>query len=271
MLTSLPYYGGKSAGNANGTGPWIASLLGHDPSLAYIEPFAGMAGVLLCRVPAATEMLNDADENIITWWRAVRDHGEEFQRLIDLTPHSRAEYCRCLDAIHEPDVSGLDRALAVHVVLTQNAQRGLGAAPSQWTRNFDGGRVVTRYDLATLTHRMRNVRLECRDAVSILEASADSPCVVYCDPPYTTATTERYRVREFDKDAMASVLREHKGRVAVSGYRDEWDALGWVRNELDVRSTANTTKRYESAARKTEVLWTNFQTEQPQQELWEAL
>ena len=51
-----------------------------------------MAGVLLARAPVKTEILNDLNGRVVNWWRAVRDKPEEFGRLLEFTPFSRAEY-----------------------------------------------------------------------------------------------------------------------------------------------------------------------------------
>ena len=60
-LSALRYYGGKNAQHR--TGRWIASMLPYDKG--YVEPFAGMLGVLLQRRRSAAEMVNDADGNLI--------------------------------------------------------------------------------------------------------------------------------------------------------------------------------------------------------------
>ncbi len=86
---TLSYYGGK---RGYGKAQWIASFLPHTPDSCYIEPFAGMAGVLLARAPVKTEILNDLNGRVVNWWRAVRDKPEEFGRLLEFTPFSRAEY-----------------------------------------------------------------------------------------------------------------------------------------------------------------------------------
>ena len=53
---SLPYFGGK---RGYGLAEWIASHLPLSDDIAYIEPFAGMAGVLLSRPAVKIEILND--------------------------------------------------------------------------------------------------------------------------------------------------------------------------------------------------------------------
>ena len=86
---TLPWYGGK---RGYGKAEWIASFLPHTPDSCYVEPFAGMAAVLLARPPVDIEILNDANGRIVNWWRIVRDEPEEFGRLIDFMLFSRAEF-----------------------------------------------------------------------------------------------------------------------------------------------------------------------------------
>ena len=83
----MGWVGGKSAYAATGTGKWIAGLL-PPPGAAYsyIEPFAGMLGVLLQRQPARREIANDLDGDVINWWRVVRDYPAELGELLDWTP-----------------------------------------------------------------------------------------------------------------------------------------------------------------------------------------
>lgn len=84
---ALSWLGGKSAHASARTGRWINSLL--PPAWAaytYVEPFAGMLGILLQRPPARREIVNDLDGDIINWWRVVRDHCEELGRLLDFSP-----------------------------------------------------------------------------------------------------------------------------------------------------------------------------------------
>ena len=61
--------------------------------------------------------------------------------------------------------------------------------------------------------------------------------MVYVDPPYdnTIGTEGAYR-HGVDRDALLDVLRVQRGRVAISGYGDEWDALGWERHEYETVS-----------------------------------
>ena len=55
--------------------------------------------------------------------------------------------------------------------------------------------------------------------------------MIYADPPYPTAAAAHLYARTVDFDRLAETLLAQQGKVAVSGYGDEWDSLGWERHE----------------------------------------
>ena len=76
--------------------------------------------------------------------------------------------------------------------------------------------------------RLRTALLECVDACILLDRIKDlDPCTIYADPPFPTANTTGYAVRDFDRDGSTDVLMAQRGAVRISGYGDEWDLLGW--------------------------------------------
>ena len=121
------------------------------------------------------------------------------------------------------------------------------------------GRTAVVVDYAAripaLSARMRKVQLENTDAIKLLGRVANlRHAVIYCDPPYTTAVNEPYLHSRFDKGAMLEVLRSQKGRVAVSGYADEWDELGWR-----VESFGTMHRRINGVSEgRVEKLWMNY-------------
>ena len=101
-LKGLIWAGGKSSWGI-GSGRWVARQLPH--RRVYIEPFAGMLGVLLQRPPARREMVSDLDGRIINWWRVVRDQGPALEKLLDNTPGwSAAEFQVACEAETDPDI-----------------------------------------------------------------------------------------------------------------------------------------------------------------------
>ena len=256
-LSGLPWFGGKSAGhgNNNGIGKWVASMLPQYSTL-YVEPFAGMLGILLQRDVSKFEIVNDKSECVINWWRCVRDDGAELSRLIALTPNSRTEYEWALCAMYDSNETPIKRALAFTIV----CRCSLAGRRGSWSLRKANGLVNWRGGLddniLLLYDRIKNVQFENRNAIDILKGTIQhDDCVIYCDPPYKNIDTPYDH--DVDYDDLSNVLLEQRGKVAVSGYSDDWDHLGWERHEYQTHSTNGARSGGKSSPR-TEVLWTNY-------------
>ena len=88
------------------------------------------------------------------------------------------------------------------------------------------------------------------DATAFLaKLSKHSKLVVYCDPPYVKSSdVSGYGTSELDLDALTDALKKCKGFAAVTGYKDDWDHLGWHRYELDVATGSYRVHRNKSHA-----------------------
>ena len=253
---SLPYYGGK---RGYGKGGWIAGLLPWEKNSCYIEPFAGMAGVLLARKPVTVELLNDLNGRVVNWWRVVRDQPEEFGWLVEHTPLSRDEFRWACAAVDDQELPDIRRALAFHVLISQCINVGDNSlSGGSWRRKisthlWSKGRW-TAGQIQNLAGRLMEVQLENTDGLALLERIADCDyAVIYCDPPYPTADTSPYAWGNLDFDRLADLLRSQRGAVAVSGYPGEWDCLGWAAE----RKPALRQQIAGGGEPRTEVLWRN--------------
>lgn len=254
-LTALPYHGGKSP--ARSTHRFIAGLLPQDTDVCYVEPFAGMLGVLLNRPKSAIEIANDLDRNIVSWWLAVRDYPDEFLRLVTLTPYSRDLHAQACEDLQRDDLTLLQRALATHIIIEQSRVKSLSSPkPYSWSRTLSttakSRTAIT--PITALAKRLRDVQLECRDACEILERTASiDNAVIYVDPPYIGRQGYGQVV---DKDRLAKALLAQKGRVAISGYADEWNHLGWQQHSHQTLCIMQDGPYQQ----RTESLWTNYET-----------
>lgn len=245
VLAGPPRRGGKNGNGATGVGRWVASLLPTDLDVLYTEPFCGMLGVLLQRPRANAELVNDLDGNVMNWWRCVRDEPAEMARLLAMTPSARAEHEWALGALDDPAEPPLRRALAYMVILLQAHPTRRTGAPTSWFPIMDpthgtahnGWRAEMDERVALLAERLRNVHLESTDAVALMNTTrVNRPdAVVYCDPPY--ADTVEYELA-VDRGALRAALLAQRGRVLISGYGDEWDDLGWRKQQRASRITS---------------------------------
>ena len=192
MLHAAPYYGGKSAGNQmSQAGRWIARHLPYRD--IYMEPFAGMCGVLLQRKPSRLEVVNDSDARITNWWRCIRDSPNEFRHLLDHSPRSDFDFAwakKITESATLPNLSDpsnehdLQVGIATHILLADSMFHCLGNA-GRMAVPYGYGRGRGPTDIEQLAERMRKVHLVNRDAVEVLSKIAPhSNAVIYCDPPY---------------------------------------------------------------------------------------
>lgn len=237
-------------------GDWIAQQIPWDKHTVYVEPFAGMLGILLRRAPVRCEIINDSDNRIVDYWLAVRDHAEALQWGIELTPQSRVEFERCIDRVDDAELPIYERARCLHAILMQSMGSANMCVKSNWSRTGTARRNV--FNISPLCERLKDVQIDKVDAAKLLKWTADkTDAVVYCDPPYQdVANTKPYK-EGYEHAAMIEALKHQKGRVAISGYADQWDELGWDRRELVTRTQATHTVTNKISAR-TEVLWANF-------------
>lgn len=271
LESPLQYRGGKRK-----LSKWIAPQL---PSReVYVEPCGGMASVLLRRRPSPTEILNDLDGLVVTWWRVLRDDCDALADRLALTPFSEAEFEQACQVCLAPgDHDDLTVAAAVAVTLRQGLLRSLEtqaltnpawhnppvsslpqarSCARTWGRLPDG--------LATVAQRMRHVVLTCRDAVDLVDRWAGCPdAVIYLDPPYLgTAEFSSQFDHQAVLDRLAGKSSPVAAAVAISGYPTcPWDELGW---RCEVRDWG---RRGMGAGAKQECLYMNYPPVNGQQDV----
>jgi DNA adenine methylase len=258
------YYGGKTT-----LAEQIAAAL--PPHTHYVEPFAGSLAVLLAKPRSKMETVNDLDQDLMTFWRVLRDRPRDLERAMRLTPHSRAEH----DAAYDLDVPDeLERARRVWVLLSQGRGSTLRRTGWRFYRDPAGssysfpdyleaycGRVPPAAD------RLVGVSLEARDALEVIADYGKHPDVLlYCDPPYLASsrnsTNYRHEMGAADQHfALLEALVDCEASVVLSGYDsrlyqlklDNWsrvDLKAWTGNGIRNGST-------KTAGDRTEVLWSN--------------
>lgn len=261
MKPPLPYFGGKQR-----IAEQIVALFPEHEH--YVEPYCGGLSVLLAKNPAKIETINDLDQELVTFWRMVRDRPADLLRVCEATPHSRVELAesRSTDGCDE-----LETARRVWVHLTQS-RAGLRTSTG-WRFYLDAtatNRGMTGYldgyrdRMPPAARRLARVSLECRDAIDVISDYGQmESTLLYVDPPYIpeTRTGGKYRhevdaSHHLDLLAALNVCRAH---VALSGYASELyesHLPGWHRTLIKA-STQQANKV--GANSRIEVVWTNYE------------
>ena len=259
MIRTLPYTGGKSPIGIHGrVSRSIAQLLPNLPG--YCEPCGGMLGVLLHRPKARLEIANDANGLVVNWWRCGREDPDRMLRLTKFTPHSREEV-EAANALIEDNRGRTPHPLldfrlawAFQTTLLYGFGETVGGVAGfrLFVEPRAGGRKYP--DFHALADRLRGVQLETKDCGVILEQLAGrDDYAIYFDPPYS-GTVSPYGADLGDREEIADLLQRQRGAVAISGYGEEWDSLGWARREFKNHHVNPQGK----VGERVEVVWTNF-------------
>lgn len=236
MRTPLTYYGGKQKLASQ----IVAFMPGHT---SYLEPFAGGLAVLFAKNPAERETVNDLDDQITRFWRALRDRGDELIAAVAATPYGRTEWQASLDADVDDDVEAA-RRLLVNVDQSFSRSRSSWSPPSLLKDRRGRWQPRTWQQLPQRlqagAERLKNVCLENADALDLIPRWDLPDTVIYCDPPYIgAARTRPEKGYAFDADpalwpALVETLSSiEQAAVILSGYPcDEVEDLGWRSVEL---------------------------------------
>jgi len=264
-LIAFGWYGGKYNHL-----DWLLPLL--PKTLHYCETFGGSAAVLLNREPSSVETYNDTDGEVANFFRVLRDHKEELLYAIGMTPFSREEFQIAIKTNGKgqelPDIERARRffvrARQVRTGLAQTASNGrwanclltsragMAGAVSRWLGSVDG--------LDSIASRLLRVQIENDDALAVIRRYDSPDTLFYCDPPYPHESrgdknAYRFEMHDYEHTNLANLLRDVKGRVAISGYRcDLYDDLY---KDWNVH-IAPTKKALSIKSDRTEILWTNY-------------
>jgi DNA adenine methylase len=192
--TPFPYPGNKTR-----LASWIlANTRDHE---TWVAPFGGAGGILFNKLPSRNEVLNDVNEDIITFYRVLRDKREELEEYLRLIPYHEQQYREWKkewDKQWRPDDD------VKHAAILYFLQRASFGADQTGFRAIASGRKNSSRQffnsldrLEDFSDRLDGVILHNCDYAEIIKKYADDPnTFLYLDPPYKKGT-ERYDAKEF--------------------------------------------------------------------------
>lgn len=168
--------------------PQLSPLLPHGRRL--IEPFVG-AGAVFLNHKYSAYLLSDANIDLMTMWRALRDHPAKYindaEALFGAANHSEAAYLRIREEFNGA-TDAYERAVRLPY-LNRNGFNGLYRVNRQGVYNVPYGKPkapahfpLGAFERASVTVR-RATLMDGGFALAMALAGAGD--VVYCDPPYS--------------------------------------------------------------------------------------
>lgn len=205
MKSFLSYLGGKS----QLTGKIIPLIPQHH---CYVEVFAGAAWLFFRKPESPVGVINDINTELVTLYRVVQHHLEEFIRQFKWQLVARDEFKRLRESPPET-LTDIQRAARFYYLLKAGFaakvhKPSFGSGPSQPSRM---NLLRIEEDLSEAHLRLSRVTIENQHFARIIERFDRPDTFFYCDPPYYG--------HEFDYGAVFSREDFHLLRDCLSGIK----------------------------------------------------
>lgn len=191
----LRYPGGKSK-----IAPLIKLIIQNleQPSVTYIEPFAGGAGValnLLLEGIVERIIINDYDKAIYSFWRALKESPQTLIELIQNTPLTIEEWRRQKKIYSTQNRRySIELGFSAFYLNRTNRSGILSAGPIGGYEQKGSYTIAARFNQDTLIQRIRNIAThrnqimiynkEIRSFIQGVMPHYIESAFVYFDPPY---------------------------------------------------------------------------------------
>lgn len=243
------------------------------PHNAWVEVFCGSAAITLAKAPAQIEVINDLDSNVVNFFRQLRINRRRLLEAVELTPYSRKEFEKA-KVIRNTD-SQLERARKFVIVSMMTVNATIGSAKSGFSYSISYARNgvearVSRWNniserISKVVNRLKNVRVENRDARTIVQMFLDRPAtLMYLDPPYFAPRRHNYPIDERDRlfhEELLDLCCSSKAMMIISNYDNRLYRkylnrnTGWKRKLIRTKTRDTKGRDFE----RVEVLWMNRQ------------
>lgn len=241
--------------------PWIIEHM--PPHHSYLEPYLGGAAVLLAKEPSRIETVNDLDNDVVNFFRVIRD-PESREQLIDwltYTPYARQVY----DETFETDPQTPVERAGYFAVRSMQSHGFRLTEKCGWKKDVHGREAAyaVRYwnelpvVIAQMAERLKMVQIEHKPAIELIQAFNHDNVLIYLDPPYVLSTRGRKQYRhemtdEEHGDLLQTVVHS-KAKIMISGY--DCDLYreylsGWSKDQIQARA--------QNSLPRIECLWMNY-------------
>ncbi len=196
------------------------------PHTCYVEPFAGAAWVLFGKPPSDVEVINDIDDQLINFFRVVKEKPEELIASFEWELVARAEFERlaALDTAKLSDVQAAHRFYYI-IMAGWGGELNYPRFATSITDGGHGNRLIgalngLRERIMPVHDRLRTVIIENLPWQECIDRYDRPSTVMYIDPPYPdNKCNYKYNMRSWeDHMALAERLSRTRCKWILSSY-----------------------------------------------------
>ena len=210
----------------------------NNPIDTYVEPYAGGGGAalgLLFHRSVKQIILNDSDEFIYYFWKAILSDTKRFINKLEKTPVTIKEWSRQKAIFSEGKASLLDLGFAAFYLNRCNRSGILMAGPIGGRDQTGRWKIDARFNKRMLKERIERIsayknqiKVSNWDALYFLNSIFPKVCrerkrtLIYLDPPYCVKGNRLYRryYKEQDHVALNSFLKRDLQAKWILSYDD---------------------------------------------------
>ncbi|OGG52650.1 hypothetical protein A3C20_00150 [Candidatus Kaiserbacteria bacterium RIFCSPHIGHO2_02_FULL_55_25] len=199
----------------------------------YVEPYAGGAGAALTLLFADKVeriVINDRDDAIYSFWKAVTENADSFVRKIYSTPVTVDEWEKQREIYLDVGAETFKRGFATFFLNRTNVSGVMNAWPIGGIDQEGNYKIDARFNKKGLAARVRKIgkyadRIEVRneDGIELAESYlGQSNTFIYLDPPYFQKGACLY-MNSYKKDdhaELAKTLNDHADANWILTYDD---------------------------------------------------
>lgn len=188
----------------------------------YVEVFGGSGAVLMQKRRSNVEVYNDLHEDLVVFFRVLRDRPDELHAYLKKMEYSRGLHEEVADRWYRDGLRPTDSVVRASEYMfllrssfnCENSRTGFSAQPDM-NKAMSMKRAVD--NIHVFAERMRGVIIENRDWKVLVERYDTPDTFFYMDPPYLEVKEGYYGEGDgFDHRDFIETLDELEGKWLVS-------------------------------------------------------
>lgn len=183
----------------------------------YVEPFCGGAAIFLRKPRSKSEVINDADGELINLYRCVKYHPDELSKQSIGLLHSRWLFNH-LKQQSPLFLTDIQRAARFYALNRMAFGGGMKNPSFGYTRSSAAGLSVDRFkrDIEIISARLDKAFIEQLDWVDCVQRYDSVNTLIYCDPPYYQSTDYGVDFGFEQYVKMAHLAKTIQGKMVIS-------------------------------------------------------
>ena len=180
------------------------------PHSCYVEPFAGGLAVLLAKPPSKTEVINDINSDLVSFFRCVKYHQDELLTELEMVLNSRKEFNDFRQQQGLTDIQRAGRWFFRNKTCFGGANMDCFGSSATSAMSSRSARMEA---IRALNYRLDKTTIENKDWVEVVRQYDRTDTFFFVDPPYIGGKIEMYAAWDInDVRRLRDVLYSIRGK-----------------------------------------------------------